>query len=291
MSRTVKAYAKINLFLDVTGILADGYHSVNTVMQTVSLHDDVTVSLREDGKVVALCNLPSVPSDEKNIAVRAAKLFFGKIGKAYGALIEIKKNIPMAAGLAGGSADAAATLIALNDLMRSPLSIRDLCLLGSTLGADVPFCIMCGTGFADGKGDILHECGQLKEGMIFVIGCGGEGVSTPWAYKLLDIEFNSFSDYDPQNVNEILKALESEEKFNFCDAMFNIFESPVSRKRHAVEAIKAKMRANFAVCSMMSGSGPAVFGVFEKLSDAEKAARDIEELGYFSSVAFSVAKR
>jgi 4-diphosphocytidyl-2-C-methyl-D-erythritol kinase len=147
MKKTVKAYAKINLHLDVTGIRDDGYHSVETVMQSLSLCDDVSVSLTEDGVISCACNIDGLPTDERNIAVRAARLYLDAIKSDKGAFIRIEKRIPMAAGLAGGSADAAATLVALNELFDNSLSESELLALGASLGADVPFCISCGTHY------------------------------------------------------------------------------------------------------------------------------------------------
>ena len=166
--------------LDIKGIMNDGYHSVNTVMQSLSLCDEVTVSLVQEPMFDAECNLEGVPTDEKNIAVRAAMLYFETIGADGGAHIVIDKHIPMAAGLAGGSADAAATLVALDSLFGERLGRDKLCELGAKLGADVPFCIACGTHFSDGRGDMLHSFPKLDDSLIFVVACGGEGVSTPW---------------------------------------------------------------------------------------------------------------
>lgn len=291
MMRTVKAYAKINLFLEVTGLLQNGYHSVNTVMQSISLCDEVTVDLLEEKKIFSESDSPELPSDDKNIAVRAARLYLDAVGADCGARISIKKNIPLAAGLAGGSADAAATLIALNSLFEDALSLDALCALGAKLGADIPFCIVCGTSFADSKGDVLHECPELSAPVALVVGCAGEGVSTPWAYRLLDSYFDNFESYSPHSHERIVSSLENESGIDFYKHIYNIFEKPVIEQRPAVKRIKDIMQENSALATLMSGSGPSVYGVFEDVGSAEKACCALREDGCFAAVAFFVKKR
>ena len=291
MTTTVKGYAKINLHLDVCSIREDGFHSVRTVMQSLSLCDDVSVTLCDCPKIKAKCNVPGVPEDDKNIAVRAARKFFEKLGYTGGALIEIYKRIPMAAGLAGGSADAAAVLVALNELFDNALSAEELFDLGASLGSDVPFCIACGTLYSDGRGEILHGFEQMSDDICFVVACGGEGVSTPWGYALLDSAFDRFEGYLPKSIDELKSAIGSGDKYAFCDHMFNIFEAPVMSERPIARLIKSTIVESGARCAMMSGSGPSVFGVFEREKDAVAAQRKIEELGYFAAVARPQAAR
>ena len=291
MTLTVKGYAKINLHLDVLGIREDGYHSVETVMQSLSLCDEVTVSLTPEPKFEAECNVSQVPTDEKNIAVRAARLFFERTGKSGGAQIKIEKRIPMAAGLAGGSADAAATLIALNRIFDLPLSSKELCSIGALLGADVPFCIVCGTHYSDSRGDVLHDFPALSEDLIFVVACGGEGVSTPWGYKLLDDTFDNFANYTPNGTEAIRIAIDSSEKYAFCKHIFNIFEKPVLEHRPIASRIRSALLENGAVCAMMSGSGPSVFGVYKSLDDAETAVLTLRAEGYFAQTATPISER
>lgn len=289
MSVTVKGYAKINLHLDVLGIREDGYHSVETVMQSLSLCDEVTVSLNSDPVLDAECNVSLVPTDEKNIAVRAARLFFDRTGKSGGAHIKIKKRIPMAAGLAGGSADAAAALIALNRIFDLPLSDTELYSIGALLGADVPFCIACGTHYSDGKGDVLHSFPALSEDLVFVVACGGEGVSTPWGYRLLDDTFDNFTGYTPKGIEAIRTAIEGSDKYAFCRYIFNIFEKPVLERRPVAAHIRSVLLENGAECAMMSGSGPSVFGIYRSLDDAENAVLALCKNGYFAQTATPVS--
>ena len=289
--KAVKGYAKINLHLDVTGIMADGYHSVQTVMQSLSLCDEVSVTLRDEPIFDAECNVDGVPTDEKNIAVRAARLYLEKVGKTGGAHIAIEKNIPMAAGLAGGSADAAAVLVALDAHFGGLLGEDELCRLGAALGADVPFCISCGTKYSDGRGDILHEFPKLSDDLIFLVACGGEGVSTPWGYRLIDETFDRFANYAPKGTDALRSAIEAEDKHAFCDHIFNIFESPVLSERPVAAKIKQMILDDGAIAAMMSGSGPSVFGVFEDADRAEACAIELRDLGYAAHVASPVGER
>lgn len=290
MKTRVKAYAKINLHLDVTGIRNDGYHNVETVMQSLSLCDTVDVEITDADNIEIECDKAGVPLDEKNIAYKAAKLFFDETGITRGVKIKIKKNIPMAAGMAGGSADAAATLVGLNELFDNMLDSKRLLTLGSRLGADVPFCIQCGCAYADGRGDALRELPSLDENVIFVAACGGEGVSTPMAYRLLDEKYNNFVGYEKKSLYALFNSLLQNDS-EFCDHLFNIFEEPIAKERGAVLDIKKTMLENGARIAMMSGSGPSVFGVFECLDNAEKTVEKLKDKGFFASVAFPTKRR
>ena len=285
---TVKAYAKINLHLDICGIRNDGYHNVETVMQTVSLCDEVTVSVTEGEGVSCECNITDVPTDEKNIAVRAASLFAQRSGIKCGVHIKIEKNIPMAAGLAGGSADAAATLRAMNILHGNIFTLQELCEIASCLGADVPFCLVGGCAYTDGKGDVLHDFPPMPKDTVFLVACGGEGVSTPWAYGLMDKFFDNFSSYAPRGVERLNGILLSDEPQNFVHCVFNIFEAPVLARRPVAEQIKRTMLQNGALAAMMSGSGPSVFGIFKNKEDAEYVEEKIKNEGYFAQVCYPV---
>ena len=291
MTETVKGYAKINLHFDVRGIREDGYHSVNTIMQSISLCDDVSVTLTDGSDIVCECNKEGVPTDDKNIAVRAARLYFDSTRVKSGAIIKINKNIPMAAGLAGGSADAAATLVALNRLFENKLDEAELCKLGADLGADVPFCIACGTLFSDGRGDVLHSFPKLDGDVIFAVACGGEGVSTPWGYRLLDEEFDSFKDYEPRSLDGIREAIGSGDALDFSKHLFNVFEAPVLMHRPVVKEVKDVFLSCGAENALMSGSGPSVYAVFKDSADAQRAVDKILDMGYFGAIAKPVETR
>ncbi len=284
-SVTKKGYAKINLHLDVLKKYENGFHEVNTVMQTVSLSDEVTVSTTVGG-ITLSCTSPSVPCDETNIAYRAAALFLAETGEKLGVAIEIDKQIPIAAGLAGGSADAAATLLALNELCGEPLSCEQLFSLGANLGADVPFCMQGGTAFANGKGDVLHPFPEMPDCFI-VVARGGEGASTPWAYRTLDEIYCDFSGgvYTPRDISALKSALEEKEIDKLGERLYNIFESAILPHRPIAVQIKESLISNGAVGAMMSGSGTAVFGIFKKENDAQAAAEKIKKYGHFAVVA------
>ncbi len=278
---SMRGYAKINLHLDVTERRVDGYHSVETVMQTVSLFDEVTIALGE-GPFFASCDLPGVPTDEKNIAVRAANLFCERCGLSLGGEIHIEKRIPMAAGMAGGSADGAAVLRGLNALCGEPLTLDELCELGATLGADVPFCIVGGTAYADGRGDVLHPFPAMLR-CYLVAACEGEGVSTPWGYGLLDRTFGNFEPscgYEPKGTDGLRGALKSGDLSAMCGQMYNIFEGPVLAQRPVAAEIKEILLQAGALGAMMSGSGPSVFGVFAEEADAEAGASALRQRGW-----------
>lgn len=290
MKTRVKGFAKINLHLDVTDIRNDGYHNIQSVMQTVSLCDIIDIEITQKNDIVIECDQMGVPLDERNIAYKAAKLFFDKANINSGVKITIKKNIPMAAGLAGGSADGAAVLVGLNELFDAILSDSDIYALGAALGADVPFCISCGCCYTEGIGEKLTDIDSLLPETVLVIACGGEGVSTPMAYGMLDSKYNKFVDYIPRGCDELKKSLKLGEN-DFYKHIFNIFEEPVSSVREAVGIAKKIMLDSGADASMMSGSGPSVFGIFSDASDSERAVAALKAQGYFASVAFPTGKR
>ena len=260
-------------------------------MQTVSLFDTVTVSLLKNNYFGCKSDVDTIPSGDENIAQRAAKLFFESTGINGGADIFIEKRIPVAAGLAGGSTDAAAVLVALNKLTGYPVDRSVLLNLASRLGADVPFCVECGCAYSDGKGDVLHEFPSIPTNTVFVVACGGESVSTPWAYRTMDKKYNDFLQYVPQGTDELKNALLSDDKNNFKNHIFNLFESAVLPERGVAVLIKETMLSTGAQAAMMSGSGPSVFGIFEDVMTAQKAKEAINSLGYFAFVCYPVGNR
>jgi len=276
----LKAYAKINLHLDVLGIAENRYHKVDTVMQTVSLCDDVTVALSEGESHSISCNIESIPKDRKNLAWRAADIFFERIGEKRAADIKIFKRIPVAAGLAGGSTDAAAVFRGLNRLCGEPMTLSELCELGAALGADVPFCIVGGTLFADRYGDLLHPIAEMPS-CHMVVACGKEGVSTPWAYSTLDSCFGGFAEgaYSPKDLSPLRRALEDGDILSVAENIYNIFERAIEPEREEVTAIKEVMLARGAYNAMMSGSGPSVFGIFPDEKTAKLAEDELKTQG------------
>lgn len=277
---TLRAYAKINLHLDVTSKLDNGYHGVSTVMQTVSLYDEVSVGLSEGEGISISCDVDWVPTDAKNLAWKAAERFFECCGFRKGISIRIDKRIPAAAGLAGGSADAAAVLLALNELCGYPLDKYELLELGATIGADVPFCIARGAKYADGFGENLHAFPKLPK-CYFVIAVGNEGVSTPWAYKMLDEKYGGFCDesYSPKTLSGLRSAVDSSDVPEIAQNIYNIFEAVIEPERYEVTLIKQELLKSGAVGAMMSGSGPSVFGIFESENEAKRALDELREKG------------
>lgn len=278
MEFSANAYAKINLFLDIDSIREDKYHNILSLMQSVTLHDTVTVSYKssEEKTIRIHCNDSSIPCNEKNLAYKAANIYPLRTGEID---ITIEKRIPMEAGLAGGSADAAATLVALNQISTTPLSLDELKKLGNKLGADVPFCIETGACVAKGTGDIL-ESAPIMPRFPIVIAKKGEGMSTPEAYRSLDLKYNNFINHTPKN--ELLNTLISIEHVNideYAKCFYNIFESVVEPIRPDVSLLKSIMMENGALNSMMSGSGTSVFGVFQSEEDANKSASVLTSIG------------
>ncbi len=293
MEITLQAHAKINLLLDITGRRADGYHTITGVMQMVSLGDTVTVGVEEptDGMhlcvlgprpgtaetITLTCSNPDLPTDGRNLAWRAAEAFLRATGRGCRRLtIHIEKRIPAAAGLAGGSTDAAAVLKALNTLFGEPLTLDRLCAVGLTLGADVPFCIMGGARITEGVGEALTAVPSMPDCSL-VIACGGEGVSTPAAYKALDGMYGGFTPeaYTPhyETLDGLLTALRAGDLAGVSGHVFNIFESAVLPERPVARSIQETLLACGAKTALMSGSGPSVFGIFGAGDPAAETAR------------------
>lgn len=296
MKTTVSAHAKINLFLDICGRRPDGYHTITGVMQAVSLADTVTVKVTEPvgmhlcavgprpGMAETLtltCTNPALPTDSRNLAWRAAERFFASTGRGCRHLaIHIDKHIPAAAGLAGGSADAAAVLVALNQLFDSPLTPAALCEVGVGLGADVPFCIMGGAQITEGIGEVLTPVQPLPACEL-VIACAGEGVSTPAAYGALDRLCGNFESnaYAPRiaQLDRLKTALVTRDLDGVCESTFNLFESVILPDRPVARRIKELLTDAGAVTALMSGSGPSVFGVFRQGDGGARRAKELLE--------------
>ncbi len=278
MAVNVAAYAKINLFLDIESLRDNGYHNIVSIMQLVDLHDDVEVSFAPSNEktINVFCENTAIPCDKSNLVYKAADLFptIGNIN------VTITKRIPISAGLAGGSADAAATLIALNKLTGEAMSTEELCSLGARLGADVPFCIKGGACLVKGIGEILTPVASMPKFPI-IIAKKGEGMSTPAAYKALDVKFNNFLNYSPNlNFYDILFSpsarLDAE---SFCRGLFNVFETVVEPQRPSVTELKKIMKDHNAKGAIMSGSGTSVFGIFENEADAVNALEKLKATG------------
>ncbi len=283
MEKTIKeilmlAPAKINICLGVTGKRADGYHDIDSVMQTVGIYDNVRVRINENAagqNITVYCPGHEELFGQKNIAYRVAEAFLGyaKIEK-YDIYIEIEKVIPMEAGLGGGSSDAAAVVCALNLLFDAKLSEAELMAIGATVGADVPFLVFRGTAFVKGIGDKIERCAALPKVPVLVAYPHSEKVSTGKAYGAIDArgEFSSTDDFEKMKAAVVAQDIE-----RIGALAYNIFES-VMPGTSVIFRIKEEMMNYGAVFSLMSGSGSAVFGVFRDNETAEKAAEALAPL-------------
>lgn len=268
---TLPAFAKINLFLEITGKRPDGYHDIDTVMQTVSLHDDVTVSLSGGKGIEIVCPGVDVP-DEKNLAWRAAKAYLDRYGISDGISIRIEKRIPEKAGLAGGSADAAAVLRAMNAIFGAA-DAASLAETALTLGSDVPFCVYGGCARAAGRGEILYPLSALPDCFI-VVAKGADPSPTPEAYARADTD-----GFSPR-ANNLFPLLGASDIFAICRQMFNRFEYTAVYDA----SIKPVMMGHGALAALLSGSGSAVFGIFGSEENARSAHSELSERGMFSAV-------
>ncbi len=264
----VKAHAKINLTLDVVRKRSDGYHEVEMLMQSVSLADTVTVSETDSG-ITLLCDKEGVPLNEKNTAYKAAKLFLEAANLDCGVEITMEKVIPMQAGMAGGSADAAGVLFALSELFGKPLSEEQLLSIAQKVGADVPFCLIGGTRLASGIGEKLEKKPEMPDCFIAIVK-PNENISTANAYALVDSCKNLIR---PDN-KAAIAALEKGDLTALSKEMRNVFEQATGTEK--TNAIKNTLIKHGALGSIMTGSGSAVFGIFENRQSAEKALCDAE---------------
>ena len=269
MQVTVHAPAKINLTLDIVGIREDGYHLLESIFQAVSVYDTITVKTRW-GKGIALvadeCDCPA----EKNTAYKAAQAFFRYTGLKKGVKITIEKHIPQQAGMGGGSADAAGVLWALNLLFDTRLTTEQLCEIGLTVGADVPFCVLGGTAFVTGIGEGLQPLPPLPDCYI-VVAQPDEGISTKEAYAAVD---NATIAHRPDNAAAIA-ALQAGDLEGVCLQVANVFE--VATKLEGVAAIRRKMETYGPLCSQMTGSGSCVFAIFTDRYAAVDCQLDLQE--------------
>lgn len=258
------AYAKINLTLDVLGKREDGYHDLKSVMQTISLRDDVEIDVGTGKPWCLKCNVPDIPTDERNLAWKAAQVYCETMGKdPEGLEIRITKRIPSQAGLGGGSADAAAVLRALNRHFGEPLSLWALAELGGRIGSDVPFCVVGGTMMCEGRGERLRKLPDMP-GCVIVVCKPDFPVSTPELYKKLD-ESVIGQRPDQQQMESALLAGDLEKVArNLC----NVFDPVVTREHLELNYIKSIFNAYGAIGQQMSGSGSAVYCIVEKFEYA-----------------------
>lgn len=272
MKTTYKAYAKINLMLDILAKLDNGYHSLFMLMQSVGLFDIVSVEKTEKSDITITCSQKEIPCDDSNIAYKAAMSFFDftKI-KPCGLDIKIEKHIPFAAGMAGGSADGAAVIAAMNDIFKTSLSSQELCRIGVKVGADVPFCLTGGTMLSQNIGEILSPLPSLKDCFI-VLAKPDRGVSTKEAYSAFDTAVN----IRHLDTCGMLYAASNGDFDGICKRCKNVFEQLIEVPERV--PIKSVLNRNGALASCMSGSGPTVYGIFDDESKARNAVNELQSI-------------
>ena len=275
----LKALAKINLGLDVLGRRENGYHDVKMVMQTIYLYDNVTISKTEKPGIQIESNLFYLPVDENNIAYKAAKKLMDEFQIQEGVRIVLEKHIPVAAGMAGGSSNAAAVLVGMNRLFSLGLSQEELMERGVSLGADVPYCVMRGTVLAEGIGEILTPLPPLPKCYV-LIAKPGISVSTKQVYEKLD----SKEIEEHPDIDGILEGLENGDLRKIANSMGNVLEKVTIEDYPIIEDIKRTMKEAGALNAMMSGSGPTVFGLFEDKKAAMEARTTIKKMNIAKQV-------
>lgn len=267
-----KAYAKINLFLDVTGKRKDGFHEILSVMHSVGLADEIEVQTKaaEYSCITLEISNSDLPADERNLAYLAAEAFLDKTGITAAVHISLEKHIPVCAGLGGGSSDAAAVLRALNTAFDRPLSVAELCDLAATLGSDVPFCVLGGTHLCRGKGEKMEK---YPMDALTVVLCTphAEKVATPDAYRLLDEAFDDFKE-ENSALHEALFSFFAEDPIL---GLYNVFEGVLLPRLPEADEIRAFFVEHGALGALMSGSGSTVFALFEKEEEAEAVVREL----------------
>lgn len=261
-----KSYAKINLTLDVLSKLENGYHEVEMIMQTLSLFDLIIIDKVKSG-ISLTTNLKYLPTNEKNIAHKAASAFFKESKISSGVKISIHKNIPVSAGLAGGSGNAAAVLCGLNMLYNFPLDDTTLMKIGADLGADVPYCMIGGTQLSTGIGEILSSLPQAPKMTVLLVK-PPINVSTASIYKQID----SATITQRPDTKAMIRALEEGNIELICKNLCNTMETVTQQMHPVIKGIKTKMVMNGALGALMSGSGPTVFGIFDDYKKAKASA-------------------
>lgn len=266
-----RSYAKVNITLDVLRRREDGYHEVKMIMQTVSLYDKISVRKQKQG-IRMRVNLPYLPVDSRNLAYQAAQLFFEKTKIAGGAEIRIEKHIPVAAGLAGGSGNAAAVLCALNELYHTGLPQEQLAKIGLEIGADVPYCIYGGTMLAEGIGEKLTKLPPLPVCYILLVK-PKISVSTKKVYEALDMKQVT----EHPDTNGVIQALHQKNVTEVSIRMFNVLQQVTEQMHPEIMEIRSKFMENGAEGTIMSGSGPTVFGIFEEETAAKRAYQNMRQ--------------
>lgn len=275
----LKAYGKINLALDVLRKREDGYHDVRMIMQTVGIYDGIELEKTDTGKIEITTNIFYLPTNENNIVYKAAKLLFDEFHIQSGIRISLNKFIPVSAGMAGGSTDAASVLFGINKMFDLNLSVKELMERGVKLGADVPYCIMRGTALSEGIGEKLKRLPDMVKCPV-LIAKPPISVSTKFVYENLKIdEIEKHPDIDG-----MIDAIQKKDLKGIASKMENVLETVTVKEYPQIEDIKKVMLEERALNALMSGSGPTVFGLFEQEQDAYAAKERIKQLNYAKQV-------
>ena len=269
----LKAYAKINLGLDVLRKREDGYHEVRMIMQSIKLYDKLIMKKTSKDEIVLHSNLGYLPNNDKNLVYKAIQLMKEEFGITQGVKAELEKKIPVAAGMAGGSTDAAAALVGMNRLFRLELTKEKLMELDARLGADVPYCVLRGTALSEGIGEILTPLNPIPSCYI-LIAKPGINVSTRFVYENLEADKLS---YHP-DIDGMMAAIDQGDLKGITDRLSNVLETVTEKRYPIISKIKETMMEQGAMNSIMSGSGPTVFGIFEQKKTAMNALLKVQEI-------------
>ena len=274
---SLKAYGKINLGLDVLRRREDGYHDVRMIMQTVGIFDRVDLVWKEEPGIQVETNLYYLPTNENNLVYKAAKLLMDEFQIQEGLLIRLRKFIPVAAGMAGGSSDAAAVLFGVNKMFRLGLTTEELMERGVKIGADVPYCILRGTALSEGIGEVLTSLPPVPQCQVLVAK-PGINVSTKFVYE--NLHANDLRPEQHPDIDGMIRAIKAQDLQGIADKLGNVLETVTVKEYPVIQEIKDKMLEFGAIGSLMSGSGPTVFGLFTNPRAAQEA---YEELRYGES--------
>lgn len=275
----LRAMAKINLGLDIIGKREDGYHEVRMIMQTIRMYDVLEIRKKSSPGISLFTNLPYIPCDERNLVYKAAKILMDEFHVEEGLSMKLTKSVPVAAGMAGGSSDAAAAFVGVNRLFHLGLSQEELMKRAVQVGADVPYCVMRGTALAEGIGEKLTRLPDLP-GCYILIGKPGINVSTRTAYENLDLnEIRRRPDIDG-----MIRDIKNKDLYSMTGKMENVFEPGIMAKYPVIREIRDLMEKQGALKAMMSGSGPTVFGIFDDAGKMQNAARALKKSGLAKTV-------
>lgn len=269
---SLKALAKINLGLDVVRRREDGYHEVRMVMQTIHLFDRLNIEKTKDAGISIKTNLSFLPVNENNLIYKAGKLLMDEFNITEGVSVELDKRIPVAAGMAGGSTDAAAMLYGMNKIFELGLSMQELKDRGVKIGADVPYCLMRGTALAEGIGEKLKSLPPMIKCPV-LIAKPQISVSTKFVYENLRLDENTVH----PDIDALIQDIKDKDLHEVCNHMGNVLETVTIPNYPIIDEIKKKMMNSGAIGAMMSGSGPTVFGLFEDEETAKKAYKEMKK--------------